>query len=106
MGSPPVIPNGEGAMLLWTQIEKNNRRCVCGVSVTEGDYLLLKHGRQDFVCQVQGYDERTGTVRFQYLNTRDKDDRKNHSKLQLAWMNSDNHELYVSKLTPKMVADG
>ena len=41
MGSPPVIPNGEGAMLLWTQIEKNNHRCVCGVWVDVDQVVCL-----------------------------------------------------------------
>ena len=42
MGSPPVIPNGEGAMLLWSQNEKNNRCCVCRVHHTQHTHNLFQ----------------------------------------------------------------
>ena len=55
MGSPPVIPNGEGAMLLWTQIEKNNRRCVCGVRRTFRNSCYVHGGYEVYKQQKKGF---------------------------------------------------
>ena len=56
MGSPPVIPNGEGAATVWTQIEKNNRCCVCGVKLFRrralaGECSLPLHHRHQILRQ-------------------------------------------------------
>jgi len=72
------------------------------------DCLLLPYGKQDFVCKVQSYDDRSGMVRFQYMNTEATEDRKAHYKLALAWANSndENDEIYTTKLPPAAVKKG
>ena len=78
--------------------------------ITAGDFLMLPYGRADFIVQVEKYDERSGMVSYQYLNTRDKKDKKNSRNLKLVWKlpNQDGAtaELYTTKLTPNQVKLG
>ena len=78
--------------------------------VKSGDFLMLPYGRSDFIVHVDKFDERSGMVSYQYLNTRDKKDRMTNKNMKLVWKlpNQDGAkaEVYMPKLTPTQIKEG